>query len=278
MNDRIRMLQVRAWIGIALTIAVMWGSIFLALADFRVAAWCVDPIVLGLVGFTGRTVLLLQRARAQEAQELDRRAEEKERRERLREQLRTLAAPDAVDGQCPVCGLDDLDQLAAVDAELEEPGSRFQRVVPYGARRAHQECAELAPYKKPAHELAAEEHELNHHGAPIARMIGCPLCAQETHEQIANDPDVGQPIWPPLGITYDELSRHLTNLFSVPPADAGPVRGPLILPSAATYTPLKDARPNLSTLGLGEGLLSANEVRRLGLRPPQLPDEKGKSR
>lgn len=274
MNDRIRMLQVRAWTGIALTIAVMWGSIFLALAGWRVAAWCVDPIVLGLVGFAGRTVLFLQRARAQEARELGRRAEEKERRERLRQELRTLAAPDAVDGQCPVCGFDDLDQLAAVDAALEEPGSRFQRVVPYGPRRAHQECAELAPYKM----TPAEEHELNHHGAAIARMIGCPLCAQETREQIANDPDVGRPIWPPLGITHAELSQHLTNLFSVPPADVGPMRGPLILPPPATYTPLKDTRPTQSVSGLAEGLLSADDVRRLGLRLPQLPDEKGKSR
>lgn len=269
MNARLSALQRRGQTGVVV-MAVLTLALFAAMAlDDHFLAWCIAPFAAGSFAFTLRMIALIGRLRLQLDREADERAEARKRRERLRQQLRTLAAPDAVDGQCPVCGLDDLGQLAAVDAQLEEPGSRFTRVVPYGARRAHQECAELVPYQM----TPVEEHEHDHHGAPIARMIGCPLCAQETREQIANDPDAGRPVWPPLGITCAELSRQLTGLFSVPPADVGPVRGPLVLSGSANYTVLDPECTEREVRAMLDlGLTSADEMRRLGLRPP---NEKG---
>jgi hypothetical protein len=51
-----------------------------------------------------------------------------------------LHAPDALPGQCPVCGMEDVKQLAKQDRELGG-----ERVVPYGKHLAHWDCAELLP-------------------------------------------------------------------------------------------------------------------------------------
>lgn len=235
-------LQRRGKIGVvvfAVFTMALWVAMVLG-ADF--VAWCIAPFACGSFTFTLRTIVIVGRLRAQHDEELYRRAEERVRRERLRQELRTLAAPDAVDGQCPVCGYDDLDELAAVDAELEEPGSRFTRVVSYGARRAHQECAELVPYKKTAVELAVEEHETDHHGSPAVREFGCVLCAQETREQLAEDPEVDRPIWPPLGLTAAQLSERLQAAFGVPPIQIG--------------------EPTAAERAVASGAVSQNEIRR----------------
>lgn len=64
--------------------------------------------------------------------------------------LRTLRAPDAGPDQCPVCGGYGLAKLTADDAFMER-GTDRAKVVPYGRKRAHRDCAELAPYVAPLH-------------------------------------------------------------------------------------------------------------------------------
>lgn len=64
--------------------------------------------------------------------------------------LRTPRAPDAGPDQCPVCAMADLDELAA-DDRLMERGPDRCKVVPYGSRRAHRDCAEMAPYTASVH-------------------------------------------------------------------------------------------------------------------------------
>lgn len=64
-------------------------------------------------------------------------------------ELRTPRAPDAGPDQCPVCGGYGLDEVAADDAFMER-GERA-RVVPWGRKRAHRDCAELVPYVAPPH-------------------------------------------------------------------------------------------------------------------------------
>lgn len=65
-----------------------------------------------------------------------------------------LKAPDAGPGQCPVCGMADLDELARDDRFMER-GDR-SKVVQYGRQRAHRDCAELVPYVPPPHFSAFE--------------------------------------------------------------------------------------------------------------------------
>lgn len=46
-------------------------------------------------------------------------------------------------GQCPVCGMTDLDELAQEDMDF----GACVRVVPYGIHYAHWDCAELVPVR-----------------------------------------------------------------------------------------------------------------------------------
>lgn len=75
--------------------------------------------------------------------------------------LRTLRAPDAGPDQCPVCGMGDLDELAA-DDEMMERGPGRCKVVPYGRRRAHRDCAEFVPYVPTEREREADTHRREH--------------------------------------------------------------------------------------------------------------------
>lgn len=60
-----------------------------------------------------------------------------------------LKAPNPAAGQCPVCGLEDLDERAVGDDLLGDAGTALARVVPYGPDRAHSECATVVPWVKP---------------------------------------------------------------------------------------------------------------------------------
>jgi hypothetical protein len=62
--------------------------------------------------------------------------------------LRTPRAPNAGPDQCPVCGGYGLNDLAADDVFMERGPDRC-KVVPYGRRRAHWDCAEFVPYVAP---------------------------------------------------------------------------------------------------------------------------------
>jgi hypothetical protein len=80
--------------------------------------------------------------------------------------LRTLRAPDAGPGQCPVCGMDDLDRLAADDGFMERGPDR-SKVVAYGRRRAHRGCAEFVPYVAPP--------------TPLGVHYTCRFCGEGRH-------------------------------------------------------------------------------------------------
>lgn len=264
MSARTQMLQRRGHLGLVL-FTVFTVLAMAAVGGMPLSAWYLAPFSAGSFAFTLRAIVMIRRAREQEQRGLDKRVEEKVRREQLHQELHTLKAPDADSGQCPVCSLGDLAELAAVDEYLEEPGSRFTRVVPYGAHRAHQECAELVPYKKTAEELALEAHELDHHGTPRTRVLGCPLCALETREQIATDPEIDQPIWPPLGVTMAELSERIARVFSVPP---------MIIGDPMQVSDLTERE----TRAMVAGLIGPDDWRRLGLRLPASSTEKDGSR
>ena len=99
-------------------------------------------------------------------------------------ELRIPRAPDAGPDQCPVCGGFGLDELAA-DDEFMDRGA-LAKVVPYGARRAHWDCAKLVSYQPTQAEQRtldaarlAVDHRRNHHGAPSVGVFGCPVCATE---------------------------------------------------------------------------------------------------
>lgn len=60
-----------------------------------------------------------------------------------------LKAPNPRPGQCPVCSLEDLDELAVHDDFAREIDPECVQVVPYGPHRAHYACAKTAPYIAP---------------------------------------------------------------------------------------------------------------------------------
>lgn len=259
-----RALTRRGHIGVAVFFVFACAVIIAAGTGADFLAWCLAPCAGGPSAFVLRTIVELDRARAQAQREAEMRGQVAARRERLRRGLHTPRAPQAADGQCPVCGYDDLDALAADDAFLEESGSRFARVASYGARRAHQECAELVPYTKSPTELALEAHGSDHHGAPWAWKPGCPLCAQEARERLAEDPELGEPLWPPLGLTVAGLNECLAAAFAVPPSDlAGPA------------PPVEPTERELRAMA--SGLVSPDELRRI-LGRPTYPHEKGDPR
>jgi len=140
-RSRFLALRVRTIACVAGSVLTLVGTGAAELAAVPDAVW-VGELAAGALLVSGLyNSHLLYRAREQREAELAARAEA---RAELRRRVRTLAAPDAQDGQCPVCGLDDLDALAADDASLEQAGS-WRRVVEYGRRRVHRECAELVP-------------------------------------------------------------------------------------------------------------------------------------
>lgn len=63
-----------------------------------------------------------------------------------RAELHTPRAPDAAPDQCPICAGFGLDELAADDTFMERGPDRA-KIVAYGTRRAHWDCAEVVPHK-----------------------------------------------------------------------------------------------------------------------------------
>jgi hypothetical protein len=90
--------------------------------------------------------------------------------------LRTPRAPNAGPDQCPVCGGFGLTDLAADDAFMERGPDRA-KVVAWGSRRAHRDCAEMSPYVPTAEEKARDTHFREHGQA--ARVRTCDWCFTE---------------------------------------------------------------------------------------------------
>lgn len=97
--------------------------------------------------------------------------------------LRTPRAPDAGPDQCPVCGGYGLDALAADDAFMER-GPDQAKVVAYGRRRAHWDCAEFVPHVPTAVERTRAEHERNHgyERGRVGRPSSCELCNRDIQD------------------------------------------------------------------------------------------------
>jgi hypothetical protein len=130
--------------------------------------WSVLLAPVLLVPFVGCMVMAFRLSDAQ------RRQREVEREAAA--ELRTLRAPNADPGQCPVCGMDDLDQLAADDGFMERGPDR-SKVVAYGRRRAHRDCAEFVPYVPTEQEKARDIHYREHGQAQ--RVRDCDWCFTE---------------------------------------------------------------------------------------------------
>lgn len=118
------------------------------------------------------------------------------RRERIAAQaaaeLRTLKAPDAPAGTCPVCGLADLAERRVANTLLDlAPGERY--VVPYGHREAHAECAAIVPYETTPEGRAAraqaerEQAEHRSHLLDDSGPLECALCSRERSRRWSPD-------------------------------------------------------------------------------------------
>jgi hypothetical protein len=245
-SGQVRRLQVHAIGAFAVVVLLFVAMFAAALLGCSSPYWLAFyPAVAGCLFVMLRSAAAVGRLREQESEARIR------ARERHRD-VRRLSAPDAGEGQCPVCGYDDLAALAQRDAFLHETGSR-RRVAEYGPRRAHQECAELVPYTPGAAEAAATEHERHFAGKVWIPRLGCLLCAKRSIERIAHgQEDVSSD--PFAGVTSAELSRRLAAVFVVPP---------MILASDAPQV----------TRHVTAGHLSPDEAR-LRLRIP-VPNEKG---
>ncbi len=93
-------------------------------------------------------------------------------RERLgRAEFLRLRAPNPAPGQCPVCGLADLDERAVGDGLLGDAGTALARVVPYGPDRAHAECAAVVPYAAPPLTVAGGATQVAAKGSRMARWL-----------------------------------------------------------------------------------------------------------
>jgi hypothetical protein len=85
-------------------------------------------------------------------------------------ELHTLRAPDAGPDQCPVCGGYGLTALAEDDVFMDR--GPLAKVVAYGWKRAHWDCAELVPYVAAPH---FEPFEIDGHRTHCA----CKQCERE---------------------------------------------------------------------------------------------------
>lgn len=82
-----------------------------------------------------------------------------------------LKVANPVPGQCPVCGLADLDERAVGDELLGDAGTALARVVPYGPDRAHAECAAVVPYAAPLRSTPGAPSQVAAKGSRTARWL-----------------------------------------------------------------------------------------------------------
>lgn len=99
--------------------------------------------------------------------------------ERESAELRTPRAPDAGPDQCPVCGGFGLTDLAKDDVLMERRDRA--KVVAWGRKRAHRDCAEWSPYVPTAKEKERDTHFRTHfrEHRGTRRDIRCDWCFVE---------------------------------------------------------------------------------------------------
>lgn len=97
-------------------------------------------------------------------------------------ELRTPRVPNAGPDQCPVCGGLGLADLAADDAFMERGPDRA-KVVAWGSRRAHWDCAELMPCKPPAvFNADGNTRELRPTPLGFGAICTCRFCGEQKTE------------------------------------------------------------------------------------------------
>lgn len=90
-------------------------------------------------------------------------------------EVHRVAVRNPQPGQCPVCGLTDLLELAQTDAYCGDTGdSAMAFVVPYGPHHAHVICATVVPYDKFYKKTPEDMHHRGYHHAQ--RADNCTAC------------------------------------------------------------------------------------------------------
>ena len=145
-----------------LVFAVAYMPVAGVLALLTGSSWVLAPV---LAYVTAGALCWVRSRRTRIALEAARAAAEREAAV-----LRTPRAPDAGPDQCPVCGGYGLDALAKDDAFMER--GALAKVVPWGSRRAHWDCAEFSPYVEPKQHF--EPFDTDGHMTYCA----CPRCSK----------------------------------------------------------------------------------------------------
>lgn len=202
----LRDVSARTWNRIRLSaLAVVWTNI--GLEHFLRLGAADLPIVIGvpIVGVGASAMHTVRRGRDRaELQAAE--SAETERKAKWHDDVYRVAYPDPAPGQCPVCGLDDLIELAQRDAYLELAGTPAARVVSYGPLFAHQECAEIAPYLKYYHGTREERHHRGFHHDTDTAFSGCAACVREINTGTKD------PHEPPPGCMCAACKRATTTL------------------------------------------------------------------
>jgi hypothetical protein len=155
--------------------------------------------------------------------------------------LHAPRVPDAGPDQCPVCGDYGLDALAADDEFMER--GLLAKVVAYGWKRAHWDCAEFVPYKPmTAFGADADRRELRPTPLGFGVICTCRFCGEQKHA-------------PNMAAGEARLIAH---------ARACPERGPV---QAAERTVA--ARPSWMSASEARRLADIEEARLAPCRPPR---------
>lgn len=196
--------------------ALTWSKIQLALVGGQVTESVLNavafhapaPMQIGVTAIAvssqvGCSVMRVRRKTADAATAAATRAKE-ERERKWHEDARRIAVPDPRPEQCPVCGLDDLPELALRDGFLQMIGAPGSRVVSYGPLTAHRECAEIVPYEKRYRDTTEDRHHRGHHHGIHHKQ--CAACQRE------QDSGVNDPYRAPLGCTCAQCKPDVNSL------------------------------------------------------------------
>lgn len=157
-----------------LVVAAVYMPVAAVLSAVFGSAWVLTPVA---VYFVGGAVCWVPSRRTERTLKVARVAAERKAAE-----LRTPRVPDAGPGQCPVCGGFGLTELAKDDAFMARGADRA-KVVAWGRKRAHRDCAEFVPYVPTKRDAQGADHNAGRHRPYPDDDRDCLLCIQETMRQ-----------------------------------------------------------------------------------------------
>lgn len=140
---------------------------------------------------------------------------ERERDAARRREFLLLRAPDPRPGQCPVCSLEDLDELAVHDEFAREIDPECVRVVPYGPHRAHYACAKTVPYVAPTRSTSGGTSKTTLVTGVDERCVKMPVDGgRRVMCLVHNEGDPGCTVYPrgTLGSDADAFHSAVTDL------------------------------------------------------------------